>query len=272
MRMKVKCTGYKMAERLFTVGKVYEWENGKMKNDNGFIYDNAMVGGTDIDKWLLSKWYSFEVVKDKKEFKVGDTVTIRQWDDMAQEFGVNYCGDIKCEACFVRCMKKYCGKKFKIISSNNNIYRLEKCDTWNFSAEMFEESKENHARKFKVGDIVKANKESNDRYGITNERNGFVGKVTKVYYDYIFVQGLKSKHRSILEDVWNVEERFFDLVQPKKQELHITVDGNRTIAVLKVDGNVVKRAEAKCNPSDTFDFKTGAELAFKRIFEEDKDD
>ena len=80
MKMKVKCTGYKKGEMCFTVGNVYEWDNNTMKSDYGFIYNDFMVGGTDPDKWLLSKWYSFEVVKDKKEFKDGDKVTICQRD------------------------------------------------------------------------------------------------------------------------------------------------------------------------------------------------
>lgn len=74
--------GLQKEERFFTVGNVYEWKNDKMKSDRGFIYDYFMVGGTDPDKWWLSEWYSFEVVKDKKEFKDGDTVTICQLDDI----------------------------------------------------------------------------------------------------------------------------------------------------------------------------------------------
>ena len=80
MKMKVKCTGYKKGEMCFTIGNVYELENNTMKSDYGFIYNDFMVCGTDPDKWFLSNWYSFEVVKDKKEFKDGDKVTICQRD------------------------------------------------------------------------------------------------------------------------------------------------------------------------------------------------
>lgn len=52
-------------------------------------------------------------------------------------------------------------------------------------------------------------------------------------------------------------------------EIHITVDGNKTIAVLKEGGKVVKRAEAKCSTEDPFDFETGAYIALKRVFGND---
>ena len=64
--MKVKCTGYKSDERYFTVGKVYEWENGTLKDDNGYIYNSRMVGVNNPDKWVLSDWYTFEVVNEQK--------------------------------------------------------------------------------------------------------------------------------------------------------------------------------------------------------------
>lgn len=194
--MKVKCTGYKSSERYFTVGKVYEWKDDCMECDNGFVYSSCMVGGDNPDKWELSDWYTFEVVKEPK---------------------------------------------------------------------------------FKVGDIVKANEKSNKKYYVTNEKNGFIGKVTKIGvrgHGFIFVQGFEKRHKTIGDEGWRVKEDYFDLVQePKsKQEIHITVDGAKTIAVMKSGGKVIKRTEAKCNPSDEFGFKTGAELAFKRLFEEEQKD
>lgn len=42
-------------------------------------------------------------------YNVGDRVTIRQWDDMAAEFGLNVFGDIKVpKAYFTEPMRKYC--------------------------------------------------------------------------------------------------------------------------------------------------------------------
>lgn len=49
------------------------------------------------------------------------------------------------------------------------------------------------------------------------------------------------------------------------QEIHITTDGKTTYAVLKQDGKVLSRSEAKCHPDDKFDFETGAKIAFDRL-------
>ncbi len=49
------------------------------------------------------------------------------------------------------------------------------------------------------------------------------------------------------------------------QEIHITTDGKTTYAVLKQDGKVLSRSEAKCHPDDNFDFETGAKIALDRL-------
>lgn len=51
-----------------------------------------------------------------------------------------------------------------------------------------------------------------------------------------------------------------------RQELHITSDGLTTHAVRKVDGKIVGRGKATCNPSDVYDFETGTWLAMARVF------
>lgn len=48
-------------------------------------------------------------------------------------------------------------------------------------------------------------------------------------------------------------------------EIHITTDGKITYAVLKQDGKVLSRSEAKCHPDDKFDFETGAKIALDRL-------
>lgn len=54
-------------------------------------------------------------------FKVGDVCRIREWDDMAAEFGLNW-GDICCQFCFTREMKYLCGKIFTIKEIIDDIY------------------------------------------------------------------------------------------------------------------------------------------------------
>lgn len=55
-----------------------------------------------------------EPKKRDTDFKVGDLVRIRSWDDMAKEFGVDYNGDITCKCYFNHDMRRLCGIEFKI--------------------------------------------------------------------------------------------------------------------------------------------------------------
>lgn len=56
------------------------------------------------------------------------------------------------------------------------------------------------------------------------------------------------------------------LVPYNDTKIIITTDGITTTARLYEGGkNLIKTAEAKCSPADTFDFETGAKLAFERL-------
>lgn len=48
------------------------------------------------------------------KIKVGDRVRIREWDDMAQEFGIDEDGDIKTKCFFTRRMKQFCGEVVEV--------------------------------------------------------------------------------------------------------------------------------------------------------------
>ena len=75
------------------------------------------------------------------KYKVGDKVRVRQWDDMAREFGLDEYGDIAMSYFFSKEMEKYCGKEVEISSifeAPDGFY-LIKGDTINaFSDDMFE--------------------------------------------------------------------------------------------------------------------------------------
>lgn len=85
--LKVRCVGYKQErEKYFTLGKVYEWVNNTLINDNGDKYSNT-VQGTNPADWKLSSWYTFEVVKEKEKntMKIvitsdGETTLARLYD------------------------------------------------------------------------------------------------------------------------------------------------------------------------------------------------
>lgn len=58
-----------------------------------------------------------------KDFKAGDIVRFRTWDDMKKEFGLRD-GYIDCKFAFIREMKYLCGKEFEItkVGKNGHVY------------------------------------------------------------------------------------------------------------------------------------------------------
>lgn len=74
-------------------------------------------------------------------------------------------------------------------------------------------------------------------------------------------------HTNGWEFFWPTEalEPVFD-----KRELIVYSNGPETVAIEKVNGEVVKKAVAKCSPSDEYKWETGRKLALMRLLEEDK--
>ena len=78
-------------------------------------------------------------------YNVGDKVTIRQWDDMAAEFGLDEYGGIKVPKTFTEFMKKYCGQTLSIVHVRRyapqffDSYILDDSSVI-FSSPMFEQS------------------------------------------------------------------------------------------------------------------------------------
>ncbi len=75
-----------------------------------------------------------KVEENTMKCKVGDKAVVREWDDMAKEFGVDSGGAIKNG--FVRSMRKYCGKTVTIIGAEIGHYYVDD-DYWNFTDKMF---------------------------------------------------------------------------------------------------------------------------------------
>ena len=48
------------------------------------------------------------------DFKVGDIVQVRFWEDMEEEFGLNGLGSINCRAGFTKTMRNICGTVVQI--------------------------------------------------------------------------------------------------------------------------------------------------------------
>lgn len=132
-------------------------------------------------------------------YKAGDKVKVKEWDDMLKGSRVNADGNIPLSDGYVfnRLMREYCGKEMTV--------------------------KEVCGDKF---------------YHLAEDSHG-----------------------------WSFRD---DMLVHNNQKIVITSDGKETLARLYDGGKVVKTATAKCSPNDTFDFKTGAMLAFERLMNEGK--
>ena len=120
--------------------------------------------------------------------------------------------------------------------------------------------------KFKVGDIVRGI--SGSPYRVTNEQmtKGVVVELEGFgYCEDVMVKVLEHKTKpEEIGHIFSVNSQFFEPVYDYNK-IVITTDGNKTLARLYENDKVVRTAEAKCNPEDTFDFETGAKLAFERL-------
>lgn len=114
---------------------------------------------------------------------------------------------------------------------------------------------------FKKGDFVKGTEKSDTLYTITNSSMKKAAEVINVDINY---DTMLIKYDGFIYNVLNSED-YFKLDNPP-QTVVIYQEGNQVIALNEITG---KKGIAKCNPSDIFDFGTGAKLALERVFAED---
>ena len=69
--------------------------------------------------------------------KIGEKVTIRQWDDMVNKYGIDIFGNIGCHCGFLKEMKIYCGKQLIITGIHKTHYDTN-IRTYYWSEDMFE--------------------------------------------------------------------------------------------------------------------------------------
>ena len=113
--------------------------------------------------------------------------------------------------------------------------------------------------KFKVGDIIKANKESNDKYLVTNQKNGWTGKILSIENGLIYAETITPTCDR--GETYHLLEKFFDLVEDSQIATHIV---NKNTVIVKLDDG--KKGVAKCNPSDKFNLAFGTALAVARAY------
>lgn len=124
--------------------------------------------------------------------------------------------------------------------------------------------------KFKVGDRVKVNKNTVTINRRTVGECGTVKKLLTNNYCSVEFDKFVSGHDccGLAKDGygWNCVEDMLDLVKHQNETIVIYRNDNKVVALDKSTG---EKAEAKCNPADEFDFRTGAKLAFNRLMGED---
>lgn len=110
-------------------------------------------------------------------------------------------------------------------------------------------------RKFKVGERYKSG---------YFKYNGAVIEITEINDGTCFFKDVVGK--TFGSKYFQVGSPFAANLEEIDETIVIYRNGNNVVALDKSTG---KKAEAKCNPADEFDFRTGAKLAFNRLMGED---
>ena len=126
--------------------------------------------------------------------------------------------------------------------------------------------------KFKVGDKVRIKKERGshwNRAGLMDKWMGKVVTINEINGIDIYIKEDAGEYGYGELNGWAWEESDFEpLDNDSKKTLVVYRKGAETIGILKENGKEVKRAVAKCCEDDTYNFQTGAELVFDRIFKD----
>jgi len=114
--------------------------------------------------------------------------------------------------------------------------------------------------KFKVGDLCKVIDNTHCHFFSIGEIVCVIGEGDRA----IECESTDGMER------WIVNAEDIELIS-KTQTIEIKQKKNKVSAVLFENGQYIKHANAYCNPSDTFNFKIGRDLAIKRLLDiEDK--
>ena len=122
-------------------------------------------------------------------------------------------------------------------------------------------------REFKVGDRVVLTDKCPGHWNCVGGMDKYLGATVTIKSingtSFHIEQGDDTAyHWSFLfTDIFELESEF------PTQKIVITANSTTTTAKLYEGKKVIRTAEAKCSPSDTFDFATGANLAYERLMD-----
>ena len=113
--------------------------------------------------------------------------------------------------------------------------------------------------KFKVGDIIKANKKSNSEYVITNQERNWTGKILSIENGLIYAETITPEEYK--GEKYRLLEKYFDIAEDGQIITHIV---NKNTVIVKLgDG---RKGVAKCSPDDKFNLAFGTALAVARAY------
>lgn len=184
---------------------------------------------------------------EKQEFKIGDKVRVKR--------NLEERGNADCQ--FVEPMRKYEGRKTKIIKKFDNGYQLKDCSVWHFSSKMLEKNDKKQETRFKVGDRAILRRETEctigfkagdvvkivdlspyEKYGVTIGNDHFRGCV-----DIEDLIPVKRKHFKTLSDNFTgnikvengfiVEKEILDKVEKEYLSIVLKPFRNRVKSITK---------------------------------------
>lgn len=97
----------------------------------------------DLEQYMIDESIERQGKAERAKFarsvKPGDKVRIRAWDDMSQEYGENFEGNIQCEATFMAGMEYLCGKEICVYEFHEKASdTVAYIDEWTISIDMIE--------------------------------------------------------------------------------------------------------------------------------------
>ena len=113
--------------------------------------------------------------------------------------------------------------------------------------------------KFKVGDIIKANKESNGYYYYTNQERNWTGKILSIENGIVYAETITPKYDR--GETYHLLEKYFDIAEDGQIITHIV---NKNAVIVELDDG--RKGVAKCNPADKFSPAFGTALAVARAY------
>lgn len=121
--------------------------------------------------------------------------------------------------------------------------------------------------KFKVGDTVRIL----DGKGIKDYTGGYNGLMREVCGEIRTIRGVTARGENGEKPCYYLEntnflwdERGLERVD-EERKIVVTTDGTTTRAALYDGHKLVRESKAICSKEDTYDFETGAKIAFERL-------